>query len=809
MSSQWTRNYWLLALTFLAICIAQVEMVKYRGNRKFIIKCCGRKSCSKLPPKKANRTIITQSTKPSLISTSPFSTESSDEIVENSSEGPKTVESKLQPETVIIQSTGTTGTTMETTTWTNVVSTDMLVTNLVTTGSTFATSSLSVLETWTTDTMTTTPSSTTPRPPGMLYSCSDLSCVKNISLFDTYGVLKDARKYGSWREICGELYLFGKSIVTWEENAMRCCAIGMKPLAFETSAKFDCLQNFIKAEVWQYNYNYWTAARQIFANNSFNWCPYETDGSFANLTSMWATDYPGKEGGDLCIHMSVPRNKNLTEITKKNCSNLYMFSCKGMTTPAPRCFAPACPQDKCSKNDDLFSPGIDNVTMFLTNPAQYGLWKSMNFRIFMFSREFKTWDDARRTCCSIGMKLLSLDVAYKYSVLSQIAGEDSATLNANFWTSGTENGCPGAFGWCAENKLVRNAMWARNEPRNGSHCIAATVSSTNTTLMTADCRLALRFICETRDTSNSTSKGEAMKDECATNFNVSIDEQDNIFNSSSFSAKIKCFLKCLGETGGIVLDGHVVDEQLIKLAETLSPNDDAQLKKNLEAVDECSNSKGMDECDTIANVFQCGQEKAPNLVANVINSMEMNSTGVEKSPLQPVLGECIDYECIIDPVYSDLYLNANFSHGTVLTICNKRYLLRNDFLSFGEAASWCCMYGVRIVSIETVEELQCIVNSPLGRFKITKPINCLKYFLGGITRPEKIWTSASRKGTITGFRWCTSRVPLNFSMWKWQPDIEKNPEKPIMTLNLSNTLEDSYFFASSAEGDVALLLCEL
>ncbi|CAB3386809.1 Hypothetical predicted protein [Cloeon dipterum] len=724
-------------ILFLAICIEQVEMAKSRGNRKFIIKCCGRKSCSKLPLKKANRTIITQPTKPNLTSSSTFSTGGSDEIVEKNSGDPKTAETELQKETKNIQqesaaikpdeteSTETTGTTVmgpSAATWTNFVSTDTLVTNsnfenratsvetttilpsttarpakestikpndtkppgttkttmksstatvtnsvstkmavtksdtsdTVTTGSTIIATSLKIYKNWTTSSdsmrnaITTIPSSTTPRPLKRLYRCSDLSCVKNKSLFDTSETLKDARKYGSWREICGELYLFGKSIVTWEENAKRCCAIGMKPLAFETSAKFSCLQKFIKAEVWQYNYNYWTAARQIFANNSFNWCSYEANGSFANLTSMWAANYTGKGDGDSCVHMFVPRSKNMTEMTMKNCSNLYMFSCKGTTTPAPRCFAPACPQDKCRKNDTLFSPGVDNVTKFLSNPAQYGLWKSMNFRIFMFSREFKTWDDARRTCCSIGMKLLSLDVAYKYSVLSQISGDDSPTLNAKFWTSGTENGCPGAFGWCAENKLVRNAMWARNEPRNGSHCLAAAVSSTNTTLMTADCGLALRFICETRDTSNSTSKGEAMKDECATNFNVSIDEQDNIFNSSSFSAKIKCFLKCLGESGGIVLDGRVVDEQLIKLAEILSFNDDAKLMENLEAVDECSKFKGMDECDTIANVFQCGQEKAPNLVANVINSIEMNSTGVEKSPLQPALGECVDHICIVD-----------------------------------------------------------------------------------------------------------------------------------------------------------------
>jgi type III secretion system FlhB-like substrate exporter len=41
-------------------------------------------------------------------------------------------------------------------------------------------------------------------------------------------------------------------------------------------------------------------------------------------------------------------------------------------------------------------------------------------------------------------------------------------------------------------------------------------------------------------------------------------------------------------------------------------------------------SEGMDECDTIALAYQCGQEKAPELVANAISSVELNSTLVKK-----------------------------------------------------------------------------------------------------------------------------------------------------------------------------------
>jgi hypothetical protein len=36
----------------------------------------------------------------------------------------------------------------------------------------------------------------------------------------------------------------------------------------------------------------------------------------------------------------------------------------------------------------------------------------------------------------------------------------------------------------------------------------------------------------------------------------------------------------------------------------------------------------MDECDTAAQIYQCGQEKAPVLVANAISAVEFNSTAV-------------------------------------------------------------------------------------------------------------------------------------------------------------------------------------
>ncbi|CAB3387257.1 Hypothetical predicted protein [Cloeon dipterum] len=720
-----------------ALCAAQfgqVEMSRSKSHRNLIIKCCGRKSCLNVPPKRVNRTLatritqtrITQSAKTFSIKRTTSSpdgnivmestevppsedadTEAMMEITENinavtQTESQQSLTSAAFTETNISSGKLTTSpsssgssknsentvkeSTVGTVVQTNFIPTEKnLTSTTVSLGTVSADSSINALlstssisnkttsENSTTGTnsisttrsndetlTTTSPSSVSTstsdfqaavssgapvsNDPIVIYDCSGLSCLRNNSLFDRDGVLNDAKAYGSWREICGELYLFGKSIVTWKENLKRCCSIGMKPIAFETFDQFNCLKKLTTQEVWKYSSNYWTAARQVWSNDLFQWCSLSPPERFANLTTMWANGFPDNATSKYCVHLSVPK----TELTEKNCSFKFIFSCKGSPTPAPRCFTPVCPKDACSKDNALYSPGLDNVTKFLTKPTQYGLWKSMNYRVYMFSKENKTWNDARMTCCSIGMKLLSLDADFKYNVLSQLLGEDSASLSAKYWTSGTDNGCPGAFGWCASNRLVRAPIWAPGEPRIGNYCVIADVTSSSTSLKTSDCGVTLRFICETRDTSNSTSGGDAIKDECASNFNVSIAEQDNIFNSTSFNARIKCFLRCVGEFGGMVVNGRIVDEQLIKLAEALSNNDEAKLMKNLGAVDECTNIKGMDECDTIASAYQCGQEKAPDLVANAIKAVELNSTG-EVSPLQPILGQCItDFDCSVD-----------------------------------------------------------------------------------------------------------------------------------------------------------------
>ncbi|CAB3368443.1 Hypothetical predicted protein [Cloeon dipterum] len=492
------------------------------------------------------------------------------------------------------------------------------------------------------------------------------------------------------------------SWVTWETNAIRCNSIGMRPLAFETVEIFDCFKIFTTQEIWYYNFNYWTSGRRALATNSFQWYFYNTSDTFANITSMWAIT-PNSSSGD-CVHLSVLKNMNTTGLTQKNCTNKFVFSCKGTTTVAPS-----------------------------NNTANN-----------------KTWSDAISFCCTIGMKLLSMDTNFKHSALSVALG-NGKTLVSKYWTSGTDYGCDGAFGWCTVNKLFREPVWAPGEPQPGKHCVAVDFSGGNATLIAADCSTNLRFICEARDAIKSTSRAKGIQDECAAIFNITETELDSIFNSTSFDVKIKCFLKCLGESGGVVFNGRLVDEQLLKLVEHLSTDND-KLMSGFQTVDECSKIQGMDDCDTVALAFQCGQEKDPILVKNTVKIVELNNSA-EQTPVQPSIGQCItDYQCVMTDYHRQIFLTNGSTDGLIVDICRKRYLLGKKETTYREGASWCCKYGLNLVSFETVEELKCLVSSPLG----------------GRARPIKIWTSACRIGaSIYGFRWCTSNANYNVSMWTW------------------------------------------
>ncbi|CAB3361886.1 Hypothetical predicted protein [Cloeon dipterum] len=482
-------------------------------------------------------------------------------------------------------------------------------------------------------------------------------CERNDALFRS-GTLIGPDDYGYWTNACGMLYLWGKSVVDWQTNYNRCCSMGMTPILITDDSNRTCLNSFLKSPnpLWNYNLNYWTGGRKILGNGTFMW---GTTNLQFSTSKLWLPGEPkGLTYTESCVNLYLNTASKNISITGRNCSDLYVFGCQGPTTPAPPCYKPNCSDISCKKNLTYFSTATDGVTNYLTNPSLHGYWFSINGRVYVYSTAQKSWENAMKACCEIGMSLLSIEYNYEYSNLITAAAKNYNHTGL-FWTSGSDQGCRKSFGWCTANKLIREeeAKWAKGEPNSAQEsCVYLTVNRTSATIFDGSCTLTRKYICEARDSTSSSFSSDAITDECSAAYNMSKAEIKDIFNLTSFSLKVKCFLKCMGENGGFMLNGKLIDEAVISLAEALSKTANIA-QSNMIAISDCSSQRGMDECDTAALIFQCGQEKAPELVSNIVKVVELNSSG-ENVPLKSTVHQCpVDYTCTTDPVSRNNYNN--------------------------------------------------------------------------------------------------------------------------------------------------------
>jgi len=99
------------------------------------------------------------------------------------------------------------------------------------------------------------------------------------------------------------------------------------------------------------------------------------------------------------------------------------------------------------------------------------------------------------------MKLFSCDrslikINYAaYTTVEPFAGE--------FWTSGSDQACPGKFNWCGNNKtfLQSETIWKPGHPSEDGDCVYlnSVVGPANAShLVNEDCSVKKRFICEVK-----------------------------------------------------------------------------------------------------------------------------------------------------------------------------------------------------------------------------------------------------------------------------------------------------------------------
>ncbi|XP_059490856.1 uncharacterized protein LOC132205656 [Neocloeon triangulifer] len=604
----------------------------------------------------------------------------------------------------------------------------------------------------TTTTATTVITSTTTKPPTkeeLILGTCETTFERDNTLFNTDGTLKDPEKYGFWVQSCGQQLLFGKSLATWRDNFIRCYKIGMEPLTFENATKLSCFSNLVSK--WKYNSNYWTSALRV-NESDFSWCT--KDGSFTveKSTLPWATGQPqNANNSENCLHLNVSKANANFSFSDRICTEPQIFACQGAPTPAPTCSSPLCPNITCAKNL-LFYTTMGN-SQYLTNPKLHGSWFTYNGRSYLFSSTNKTTSylGAMQACCEVGMTLLSLEYDYKYKSIIQ-AIKENVSLSDYFWTSGSDRGCESKFGYCTAKRILRTeAVWAPGQPDNAGgneNSVAVFIDSAKAQLLDYNEDSKLKFICEARDTSKSSSGGTAVRDECVAIYNVSQAEIDGLLNPSiQKDTRMKCFIKCLGENAGLMVNGKFLENEVLATLEKISAGNVDELQKSMGVMDECGNSSnGMDECDKAAQMIKCSSEKAPDVLNGIITSMDQ-SMPIE-APAMPPQALCYDpNDCVVNATcaneVSSCTGNCTVTHGYVRNVCGKRYLHHNGNVNFKQAVINCCVHGMKLATIENVAELNCLtgLNTP---------------FSGGWT-----WFSLSRMNSTTA-RWCTSNATFSF-----------------------------------------------
>jgi hypothetical protein len=87
-------------------------------------------------------------------------------------------------------------------------------------------------------------------------------------------------------------------------------------------------------------------------------------------------------------------------------------------------------------------------------------------------------------------------------------------INDDYWVYGMDDGAPGNFHWCSNEKPFepKEVKWAPGEPNSQFHCVyLKNMGGNKSVLATADCATKKKFLCDVR---KKETGGMAMQQEC-------------------------------------------------------------------------------------------------------------------------------------------------------------------------------------------------------------------------------------------------------------------------------------------------------
>ncbi|XP_059469358.1 uncharacterized protein LOC132193028 [Neocloeon triangulifer] len=627
------------------------------------------------------------------------------------------------------------------------------------------------------------------------------ACVKNESLFGSDGQLIDADNYGSWETTCGNLYLFGSTVLNWDDNFRMCCSLGMLPLMVENAWKRSCLQKFIDGPNWKHSSMYWTTGKRM-DKTSFMW--YDKRANFSS--NMWETGQPNNVNGlENCVMLRIFKfDIDTVKLNDVDCQKLAVFSCVGPTTPAPKCSFPTCPQIKCTKNESAFTNLVENSASYLTEPKKYGLWVEINYRTFMFSfaNDLRSYKEALRACCAIDFSLLSLHQGYKFDSIGE-AFKNLSIKAGKFWTSGSDAGCSGQFGFCATNRTLNlnETIWMPNQPDNATkneHCLAVNSNNFMAALSDEPCDKKFRYICEGR-----ASRGtKALELECASAFQLTEAEMALAFLNPNASEKFSCFITCYSENANLYQNGKMNGPKILPLIPVIANGNDSAMKESYDTIGQCSeSSKSLSGCSRVSNFVACNLQKSPNQTMKLADAVEVTIT--EKKSWLPPQSESLcpnHYPNALNEACRDIfyyYMNnqANFAPYRLLcrAVCGKKFMLLTIasapmLTTLAQAMSECAKFGLRLATIDTKAKLDCMISNSIS-VDSTYSENSDKFFAIAAIQNKPLLAKN-----------CFSDVP--FGLGSWIANNFTVSDGPFIFVNFFSK------YAYSGGGGINRLICE-
>ncbi|XP_065346454.1 uncharacterized protein LOC135943717 [Cloeon dipterum] len=467
------------------------------------------------------------------------------------------------------------------------------------------------------------------------YKCKTVACMsnqicetsKNDSLFESgTGKIKRQSVSGVWAEWQKTIgynkysytsYLFGYKKVNWTENLKICCSLGMKPIkvtdellsALNTvgnasnkitifyTPEYESETNTTE-ERFVIKTSFWTAVTRLGCAGQYRYCLYDDIGPWDSQDKFWDKVNPRDDGSCLAVDREYTKTGTPFGVRQMKCSSPSTnFACQRegqrvdefvngdqekSTRVQRSCNSPICSDLNYCQLNQFSTASKENKERILFKPRSLGDWKSACGVRFLIHNQMKDWFGALEFCCSLGMRLLSVQSYEKLNCLDSVLEIDMM----GYWTSGTNVNCSDQrYRWCSpefrdyikpslnlDNKTINFQplmMVSMLPPQMTSKlCVVIQKSPTLGPVLGVDmCAMSFRKpICEGRV--KAQSHLQEVFNECRATHRVTQRDIEKFNNTdvARSSFKMKCFSSCIAELLGLVYDNGAFWEDEVEKA---------------------------------------------------------------------------------------------------------------------------------------------------------------------------------------------------------------------------------------------------